>query len=751
MLYIYLFVYLIYLFTSFNACTSALPTPSVKDIDIITERRIDNIITQYKPTEEAVNKWASTLNNITGTWSNINYISGCAARRANWPATNHLLRTLQLAIGYHDDTSNKELLSKTLLALNYWLDNDFTEDDCVDKGGKKGSKCPCGTPGLWNSNWYDQVILIPRLIGSISLIIKDELSPEQLSICNRIMSRAFKRATRTKSSLTGANLLDVSSIGISLGLLNRDTNTLLKALELFYSGAKISPVVAGDGIQSDGSFMQHNGLLYNGNYGKDYINDLLSVFIETKGTDVLPSIDVQNAFETLIEGTEWMIMADTDLHSLLWQYSVIGRMISFKYSDKQASGGVAIDIPTISEGTEGWASEETFHEIEDRLTQPASSANQGKLTGSRYFYNADYFVHRMPDYIVTMKMYSTRTVNSECVNSQNPFGFHLSDGAIYNYLSGDEYKDIFAVWNWELIPGITVDMGVTPLNCKKSKTVGKRDFVGGATDGDTGIVVFDYLNPFNGHLSFKKTAFFFPNAYAIQLGSVDSTNTTAPLVTVLDQRRRDGDIFVNGKLRNTNTSYTALHTNSLWHNDIGYYFPESESIQVDSKVKNGSWSSIGISKGKEEERVWTAYVKHVNNTNSGLLTQYIVQPSIDHDVFNRGIKANKIPIALDYRHASPQVNAAYSEEDKVIAIAFWTSGEYKMPWKSIIVDTDSPCVIILREIKSRMYRLTVADPSQKLSTINLSVRLGVFGKKQLKIDLLNGVLAGKAINYTLKF
>lgn len=57
MLYIYLFIYLTYLFTSFNACINALPTPSTKDIGIITERRIDNIITQYKPTEEAVNKW----------------------------------------------------------------------------------------------------------------------------------------------------------------------------------------------------------------------------------------------------------------------------------------------------------------------------------------------------------------------------------------------------------------------------------------------------------------------------------------------------------------------------------------------------------------------------------------------------------------------------------------------------------------------------------------------------------------------
>ena len=43
-------------------------------------------------------------------------------------------------------------------------------------------------------------------------------------------------------------------------------------------------------------------------------------------------------------------------------------------------------------------------------------------------------------------------------------GFHLSDGTIYTHLNGDEYEDIVAAWDWNLIPGTTVDYGGTPLD-----------------------------------------------------------------------------------------------------------------------------------------------------------------------------------------------------------------------------------------------------------------------------------------------
>jgi hypothetical protein len=301
-----------------------------------------------------------------------------------------------LASTYIANPKDTVAFNRAISALNYWFDNDFTQSDCVDDGGIAKGNCPCGTPGLWNKNWYAQVIAVPRDAGDTCLLLRKKLTTTQKDICTRILARSFAKVTNPTPSLgnmTGANLLDVSSNGISLGLLNDDASTLKTALEHFYGGVVISPTVAGDGIQSDGSFMQHNGLLYNGNYGKDYINDLLSIFVETKDTPLEPSVPVQNAFNTLISGSEWMIMADIKLNKLLWQYSTIGRMVTLRYSDKLASSGVAINFKKIIDSSEGWEKEKFIDEITDRLTQPSTEdANQGNLVGTRYFYNADYMV-----------------------------------------------------------------------------------------------------------------------------------------------------------------------------------------------------------------------------------------------------------------------------------------------------------------------------------------------------------------------
>ncbi len=58
---------------------------------------------------------------------------------------------------HSNQNEDKDLLSKISLALDYWFDRDYKEDDCINAGGVASLKCPCGTPGFWNTNWYDQV------------------------------------------------------------------------------------------------------------------------------------------------------------------------------------------------------------------------------------------------------------------------------------------------------------------------------------------------------------------------------------------------------------------------------------------------------------------------------------------------------------------------------------------------------------------------------------------------------------------
>lgn len=40
-------------------------------------------------------------------------------------------------------------------AMDFWFNNDYTNPSCLDSGGTPS--CPCGTPGLWNTNWFSNV------------------------------------------------------------------------------------------------------------------------------------------------------------------------------------------------------------------------------------------------------------------------------------------------------------------------------------------------------------------------------------------------------------------------------------------------------------------------------------------------------------------------------------------------------------------------------------------------------------------
>jgi len=62
-----------------------------------------------------------------------------------------------MASVWNQDQSDSILHEKISAAMDYWFDDDYREEDCINAGGQDHLKCPCGTPGFWNTNWYDQV------------------------------------------------------------------------------------------------------------------------------------------------------------------------------------------------------------------------------------------------------------------------------------------------------------------------------------------------------------------------------------------------------------------------------------------------------------------------------------------------------------------------------------------------------------------------------------------------------------------
>lgn len=206
-------------------------------------------------------------------------------------------------------------------------------------------------------------------------------------------------------------------------------------------------------------------------------------------------------------------------------------------------------------------------------------------------------------------MYSSRTTSTECVNSQNPYGFHLADGTTYTYRVGNEYEDIAAAWDWNLIPGTTVDYGATKLECNTAGQKGKHSFVGGASNGKVGVAAMRYTNPVTGNLSWQKAWFFFDDGTQKVLLSSLASKTSNPVYSVLDQRRHVGPVYVNGH-ELTSANATTPSAKTLWHANTGYVF-DGLTVTVNTGDRTGAWAALGASvQPPETVDLFAAYIEH---------------------------------------------------------------------------------------------------------------------------------------------
>jgi len=100
-------------------------------------------------------------------------------------------------------------------------------------------------------------------------LYNESLTPDLLSKCISIPDRAYSSFYEGhKSYLSGANILDIAKVGVDLSLLTANVTLIAEAYERIHNEVVIHPGDMIDGIKPDGSFSQHGGLLYNGNYGK---------------------------------------------------------------------------------------------------------------------------------------------------------------------------------------------------------------------------------------------------------------------------------------------------------------------------------------------------------------------------------------------------------------------------------------------------------------------------------------------------
>jgi hypothetical protein len=322
---------------------------------------------------------------------------------------------------------------------------------------------------------------------------------------------------------------------------------------------------------------------------------------------------------------------------------------------------------------------------------------------------------------------------------KKPFGFHLADGVLYTYLQGNEYEDIAAAWNWDLIPGITTDYGNTPLDCGNTKRLGIEAFVGGASNGQVGIAAMRYTNPFTRALHWQKAWFFLDdNVQHIMISALSSTSG-APVLSVLDQRRLSGPVFVDGTEQQSSRHPAAQ---SLWHGGVGYQFPETGApVSVQIGQKTGDWSNIGTStQPPTTVDLFSAWITHESPDQP---TSYTTFPGTTADSF----ATKKRELRLRTIQNDAHVSAVFDEAHNTFMAVFWDArgGSVVLPAGDML----DPVKIATNGHAAVIYHLqagniTVSDPSQHLSSVKVAItKQGA--TRILTFALPRGGLAGSSV------
>jgi hypothetical protein len=120
------------------------------------------------------------------------------------------------------------------------------------------------------------------------------------------------------------------------------------------------------------------------------------------------------------------------------------------------------------------------------------------------------------------------------VNTENLYGYYLPFGLTYIYRRGDEYKDIFPVWDWARLPGVTSPHHAFSSSGRSSQ---QTSFVGGVSDGTYGVSTMDLDVK---DTQAKKSWFWFDREW-IALGTGIQSTNEHPIVTGINQTLLKGE------------------------------------------------------------------------------------------------------------------------------------------------------------------------------------------------------------------
>ncbi|MEN7550960.1 polysaccharide lyase family 8 super-sandwich domain-containing protein [Rapidithrix thailandica] len=642
-----------------------------------------------------------------GSWTDIDYAS---TSRTNWSPHTHLTRVRDFAKAYtwqnstyYTDTS---LYQAIVNALSYW---DVTDPQ--------------------SNNWWYNQIASPQRLGEILILLRAGATALPSTLENNLITQMNRG---NPGSWTGANKLDIAIHWIYRGCLLSDQSITQTGVdESFYP----LQFTTGEGLQHDYSYQQHGAQLHISSYGLVFINGEVKVAGYVQGTSFALSGSKLSYLSNYIRQTYLSV-----LRSHFVDYNVTGRAVSRKNNlNKQGFTSTLQKMKTIDA-----AYSAVYDDAIARIsgTQSPDYAVNPKHT---HYWRSDYVLHNRPAYTFSTRTVSNRTVRSENGNGENLKGYFLTDGATNISVNGNEYFNIFPVWEWNKVPGVTApELATIPVR-SAWQVPGTSTFTGGVSDSLYGVTAFA-MNDYG--VNVKKSWFFFDEEI-VCLGADLNATASENITTTVNQCVLDGSVTVsqNGSVSTVGNGAHAYNGTADWilHDSVGYFFPQGGNLQLTNQTQSGSWYAINTTHSNQTVAtdVFKLWFDH-GVQPSGSSYAYIVAPGKRSATEMQHYDLNNIEILAN----SGGVQAVKHKGLNLLQVVFYQATTFTTD--SMTVWVDQPCVLMFKNIGSNQVTTHIADPAQNKSAINVYVELpGIDSTRQLTCTLPTGAYAGSTVAYVV--
>ena len=664
------------------------------DFELIKGRVIDQLMgSEVK--DESIAGIIDSVNG-DGSFRGINYDD--LSLEAGFPHGRHTGYLVSLARAYTSESSryyqNERIKNFIIRGLEFWVTHDFVGD-----------------------NWHDNQITTPGNLVHLMLLIGDELPAELVEQAQPMIRRATMEQVPGVfyGARPGGDRIAIAAIVAKNFLFLNDKEAFNNVMQIIAGEIKFS--TGERGMQHDYSFHHREDRVNNTTsygYGK-YANTFGEWSSYVANTVYqFPAEKINQLVDYYLDG--------------IYKHMVYGVYIDVAAHDRSIANQRTstprgtLEIERLLQSTD-YRSDELENIVKLRKGEEANIRSFAK-----FFWQTEHFAFQRPHFYTSVRMHSTRNRTYEVpYNGPGTTTHHRADGANYLSIDGHEYDGIWPVYDWQKVSGATIMQkpenhfarsygGNMPVQME-----GLTDYVGGVDDGLYGAVAYDFKSPHD-LLEAKKSWFFFDNEY-VCLGSGIKSNSNLPAYTTINQAHLRGDVRVSrgGRAEVAPRSNSNLE-NVKWvhHDGVGYILPEPATVNLSNRAEQGRWSDISAAKSASDELVTQdVFLLGIDHDNSpGVPSyQYIVVPGITPEGVALTSANNR---DIEILSNTPDLQGVIHNGLGICQLAFYKAGEVEIS-DDYTVRMDSQGMAMLKMKGNRIEKLTVSDPSRKLTRVTLTV------------------------------